>query len=72
MGSHDASYHLQQMGVWVLIGVLVAIVVLSLWRKGGSARDGGDDSPEEIAKRRYAKGEIDRETYLRILMDLKG
>lgn len=29
-------------------------------------------SPEQVLKRRYAKGEIDHETYLRMLKELEG
>lgn len=34
-------------------------------------RGGADVSPEEILKRRYAKGEIDRDTYQRMLADVE-
>jgi uncharacterized membrane protein len=34
--------------------------------------NGRPDSPERIAKKRYAQGEIDRDTFLRIVRDLKG
>ena len=30
------------------------------------------ETPEEILKRRYASGEIDRDTYQRMLGDLRG
>jgi uncharacterized membrane protein len=35
-----------------------------------SKRVRGGESPEEIVKRRYAEGEIDRETYERMVGDL--
>ena len=47
----------------------------SFWAAFASTRgrmNGGRESAEEILRRRYAKGEIDRETYQRMLADLKG
>jgi hypothetical protein len=35
-----------------------------------AATNGAYDSPEEIAKRRYARGEISREEYLQLMEDL--
>jgi putative membrane protein len=55
---------------WVLIFLAIAVL-------GGfvlnSSRGGGErgDSPERVLKRRYASGEIDRETYERMLEDLR-
>jgi putative membrane protein len=66
--------------VVVVIAVIVAIVFLvrSLSRTGGtsstavpSASTGGPESPQDILKRRYAAGEIDREEYLQKLGDLQ-
>lgn len=56
--------------LWVAV---VVVVVLLFWRlianREGTRR--GDDSPEAILKRRYARGEIDREQYERMLEDLR-
>jgi putative membrane protein len=66
--------------VVVVIAVIVAIVFLVryLSRTSGAssttavppASASGPESPEEILKRRYATGEIDRDEYLRMLGDL--
>jgi len=65
------------MGWWMLFGSiwfvvfwgLVLWVVLSLVGRGsGGAR--GDDSPIEIARRRYARGDITREEFEQIRRDL--
>jgi putative membrane protein len=56
---------------WILSAALIAIVVWAVL-KTQSGQGSGSESPEEILKRRYAKGEIDRETYQRMLTDLKG
>ena len=66
--------------VVVVVAVIVAIVFLvrSLSRTGGtssttavpSASTGGPESPQDILKRRYAAGEIDRDEYLQRLGDL--
>jgi putative membrane protein len=65
--------------VIAVIAVIVAIVFLVryLGRTGGTssatvppASASGRESPEDILKRRYAAGEIDREEYLQKLGDL--
>jgi putative membrane protein len=57
-------------GMWMFMGVfwlvllaliIWAVVRLLLSRDGGSERD--VDTPEEILDRRFARGEIDLETY---------
>jgi uncharacterized membrane protein len=60
------------MGVWwVLAAAAFAFV---LWVMVASPRgpvNGRPDSPERIAKKRYAQGEIDRETFQKIIHDLR-
>jgi putative membrane protein len=65
--------------VVVVVAVIVAIVFLvrSLSQTGGTSPtavppspSGGPESPQDILKRRYAAGEIDRDEYLRMLGDL--
>jgi putative membrane protein len=65
--------HMGWMGLWWILGaVLIAALVWALLKSTRGPMNGRSDSPEEILKRRYAKGEIDRETYQRMLTDLKG
>ncbi len=54
------------MWIWglILVGAVVLVVVM-LARAGGS--QAARESPEAILKRRYARGEIDREEYERRL-----
>lgn len=60
---------------WLVL--LLAIVVLVRWLAGGARpwasgepRSARRPSPDEILAERYARGEIDRETYLRMREDL--
>jgi putative membrane protein len=57
---------------WVFVALIVAgiawLVVLAARRNGGRPPD---ETPEQILKRRYARGEIDRETYERMREDLR-
>jgi putative membrane protein len=68
--------YMGSMGWWMIVWWVVGIVVLVLLVRlvasslGGPAPR-GDETPEQILKRRYAKGEIDREEYLRRLEDLR-
>jgi uncharacterized membrane protein len=56
---------------WVIGAALIAAVVWALVRSSGNAGP-RDRSPESILKRRYASGEIDRDTYQRMLADVRG
>jgi putative membrane protein len=56
---------------WGLIIVGLVLVVRRLWDHGrSSAGEGSGDSPLDILKRRYARGEISKEDYDRIKQDL--
>lgn len=61
------------MVVWWVFGV--AVLVLLVWAiaraAGGFSPRAAEDSPEAILKRRYARGELDREEYQRRLEDLR-
>ena len=50
--------------LWFLIGVATVLVF------GWLLPSNGDRTAEAIIKRRYARGEIDRETFERMLDDL--
>lgn len=60
------------MPVWMAfwLGVLV-LLVWAISRAIGSHGWRAEDSPEQILKRRYARGEIEREEYERRLSDLR-
>jgi len=69
--------HMAGMGLWgiLLIVLLIAVVwaffIAARRTGGGGFGHGPAESPSDIVKRRYATGEIDRETYERMLADLK-
>lgn len=63
------------MGGWMALWWILIIVALAavLWFAANASRrnGGGRESPEKALKRRYASGEIDRDTYQRMLEDLR-
>lgn len=72
-GMHDG------MGWWMLWGGLMmvvfwgAVIGLIIWgvtRATGGGTSRGEDSPLDIARRRYASGEITREQYEQLRQDL--
>jgi putative membrane protein len=61
------------MGIWWIVGAaLIAVVIWALLRSSRGSMSGSSQSPEQLLKRRYAKGEIEHETYQRMLTELKG
>ena len=60
------------MAFWWVLGLAFLVVVLWVVAKaagGGTGR--AEESPEQILKRRYARGELDHEEYERRLTDLR-
>ncbi len=62
------------LGFMWLFWLLLIVAVLWFLMRAGSSRTslgGTEDSPEQILKRRYARGEIEKEEYDRRLTDLR-
>ena len=60
------------MWLWWIVGfAILAVLVWVFARSGTSEPERGEDSPETILKRRYARGEIDRSEYEHRLNDLR-
>jgi putative membrane protein len=61
------------MWLWWIIGL--GVLILLVWavaRAAGTSGSGHpEDSPETLLKRRYARGEIDRDEYESRLSDLR-
>ncbi|MBZ0270903.1 SHOCT domain-containing protein [bacterium] len=73
MGEHAMGYHFQNLAIWLIAAAIGVMFALYFWRgrKDGNARN-GRETPEQIVKKRYAAGEIDRETYERMISDLNA
>jgi len=56
--------------IWVLIGF--GIYYMLKEQRGTGFRSGGQSGPEEVLKQRYATGEIDEETFVRMMKTIKG
>jgi putative membrane protein len=64
------------MGFWMVFGWIIglAVLILLVWivaRAAGGQPGRAEETPEQILKRRYARGEMDREDYERRLSDLR-
>ena len=74
---HWNGWHMGGMWIfWLVLLVTVVWLVVYLARaatgRGPAApMQGGRESPEEILKKRYARGEIDRAEYEKKLEDLR-
>lgn len=59
------------MWLWWILGIVI-VAALAWAILGSPARNGGSDaSAEELLKRRYARGEINKEDYEKRLQDLR-
>jgi putative membrane protein len=57
--------------VWIIIIGLIVWGIIALTRRSGSTTDtGSKQTPLDIAKERYARGEITKEEFERIKKDL--
>lgn len=54
---------------WIVVLGLAGWLIYRLFR--GWSRNRGRESPEEVLRERYARGEIDRATYQRMREDLR-
>jgi putative membrane protein len=62
------------MGLMSISGIVVLVVIgVLIWWLVGKPRNlrALPESPEEVLKRRYARGEINKEEYERMLSDLR-
>ena len=65
--------HMGWLGIWWVLGAaLIVGIVWVLLRSARGPLRRRSAAPELILKRRYAKGEIDRETYQRMLAEIEG
>lgn len=62
--------------LWALVGlaVIVLVVLATIWLARRLSGDGRGKAPgaQELLRRRYASGQLDREEYLSIQRDLRG
>jgi len=60
------------MWLWWLVAIgLIAVVVWAVIRSVSRAGNGATESPQDVLKRRYARGEIDKDEYEKRLQDLR-
>jgi putative membrane protein len=60
------------MGIlWIVIAAVLVVGIYRLVKPGSPAPRARDESPEEILKQRYARGEIGKDLYEKTLADLR-
>lgn len=71
---HMINWWYGGMFVWILFIVVIVVIVLlfTQTRRPGRSDSSFRDSPVDILKRRYAKGEITKEEFQRTKKDLQG
>jgi putative membrane protein len=64
--------HMGGMWLWWIVGIaVIAALVWAVARSSSGTSGDIDRSPEEILKRRYAEGKIDKDEYAQRLQDLR-
>lgn len=56
----------------VLLLIVIVVLVLTVFRRGGVTPGRAPDSPMDILKKRYARGEISREEFQSMKKDIEG
>ncbi len=64
------GFHMGWWGIAVMLILIIAVSVIIFRSKSGSPS--GTDSPLDILKRRYAKGEIDLAEFTRRKLEIEG
>lgn len=57
---------------WAVVIVAVVALIRWLWGAGGRSKTGSEEAPFEILKRRYARGEINKEEFEQKKRDLSA
>ncbi len=63
--------HMAWMGLSWMLGLAVVTLLVWVVARASGLGFGAHDAPEEILKRRYARGEIDRDEFTRRLNDIR-
>jgi putative membrane protein len=67
-----AGGHMTGMWFWWLLAIgLIGVIAWAVVRSASRTGNGASESPQEILKRRYARGEIDKDEYEKRLQDLR-
>jgi len=67
----DMHWHQQQTAFWCILLLLFVAVIAALSRRTKPGSADAVESPEEVLKQRYARGEIDETTYDHMLEKLR-
>ena len=57
--------------IWIIIAAVIIYFFFNLSKRNGKPIDSEKESPTEILKRRYAKGEITKEEFDRIKKEIE-
>ncbi len=72
---HMMGYGYGGMFMWLILIIIAGVIIyfaLERSRRSGNSTDASGESPMEILKKRYAKGEITKEEFDRIKKDLES
>jgi putative membrane protein len=58
--------------MWIVLLIVFLIVVYLLWQNTRSRTEDDKETPLEILKKRFAKGEISKEQFEQMKKDLEG
>jgi len=57
--------------IWIIIAAAVIYFIFERSRRTGDSKESDRESPAEILKKRYAKGELTKEEFDRMMKDIE-
>ncbi len=73
MGDWDHMMGYGGLFMWLILAIVVAVILYFIYARKNSVLPGGskNESPIEVLKKRYAKGEITKEDFDRMKKDIE-
>ena len=72
MNWYDSGFYLGWPTIWAVLGIVGLTFIAWLTLRAAAPRQSRSDSAEDVIRRQYADGDIDRKTFKRMLAELRA
>jgi uncharacterized membrane protein len=69
---YDSGFYVGWATIWAVLGIVALTFIAWLVLRAAAPRQARPDSAEDVVRKRYADGDIDRKTYKRMLAELRA